>query len=265
MSEDQREGGLLGGQYFSGQDRKAAGINSDDGVVSAQIKLARHNASSSGNYSSSSSSCSDSSPSIPGPVIFGDPDVQKALIKGACWLTFFILAFCFVFFQAPGYFESAVKYVMPHNSDNWEYRVAGEGAANNRGFGLAQLVSGKDPRANKIKPEALIETYQTIYGNTLTNNQYHDIVKIACDQGYCKDVSIATLRTFAVQNNTANAFDRQTAAALTAHWSKVDSKAKYDYQPYYSGCMGKGQECVNNAITENYKVSYRNTLEKEVE
>lgn len=254
---DQREGGSIGGQYHSAADRSAAGVNSFDTAGTAQAKLI-------GNSVGSGSSGSDL-PYTPGPKIFTDPDVARALIKGACWLAFFVAVFYMVVFKVPDYFGGAVSKIMPHNSDNWQYRVAGEGAGGNKGFGIAQVVSGKDPKIGKLKPEVLKETYQAIYGSTLNSEQYHSIVNSACNQGICNDVNIAKVRDMAIQNNTVKAFDKQTANALTTYWSKADPKTKYDYQPYYSGCKDKGQECVNSVIDENYRVSYRNILEKEVE
>lgn len=252
---DQREGGWSGGSYHPGYKRVAAGITEYDNYQTAQAKLDAYD------------KIPSTTPKIPSPKIFTDPDVQKAIFKGLAWLTFFVLAFLFVFFQVPKYFNSAVHYATPHNSDNWEYRVSGEDrSVGNVGFHLAQVVTGKDSKANKITQEALIQTYKGIYGDVLTKEQYHDIANQSCDQGLCKDVSIETIRTFALNNGKVKEFDKDTANALTNYWTKADPKNKYAYKPFYiSSCQADDAACLQTAMKANYRVSYRNSLEKEVQ
>lgn len=257
---DARNAGSIGGAYSSSQQRKDAGVGQYDSDFIVQQKLASKSFDDFKNSISSSSS-SGGSAKIPGPVIFGDPDVQKAIFKGLAFLIFAVCAFYLVFNGTIFASKKVDNLFTVSNSSNWEYRADGK-------FGLATLLTSKDGNSD-IKqfggnPDSFINKYQSIYGNLFSSEDYQNLHNVTCSKTptACSDISFYLLRDLAISKHKVEAFDSKTILAINNYWKNNDLTHKYNYEIVYGSCAVGETACNKRLENNSIYISYRNTLEK---
>lgn len=254
---DARNSGYIGGAYSSSQERIGAGVGQYDSDFIVQQKLA------SKSFNDFKNSIASSGPDvkIPGPVILGDPDVQKAIFKGLAFLIFAVCAFYLVFNGTIFASKKVDNLFTVSNSSNWEYRADGK-------FGLATLLTSKDGNSD-IKQfgnnrDTFINKYQSIYGNLFSSEDYQNLYNVTCSKTptACSDISFYLLRDLAISKHKVEAFDSKTLLAINNYWKNNDLTHKYNYEIIYGSC-GSGETACNKRL-ENHSIyiSYRNTLEK---
>lgn len=258
-NEDYRQGGTLGGAYYSEEERKRAGVGMFDTMSTAQSKLISNRCDEQRKFLESLNSQPVSTmPKVPG--ILDDREVRKAIFKGIFWLTIGVAGFCMVYFGAPKLYDKVVYAMSPKNSKNWQYLAVDN-------FGLATLLSSKDgtDKLNSFKGnQAELEaTYKNLYGSVFTNTQYQKIFSEGCQSATkCSDIGFSKLRDMAIKNNQLSAFDVKTAGALTNYWNTVDPSKKYNYQAQKAACDPEHFKCQGSVYYYSHNV-YRNTLEEE--
>lgn len=256
---DARNSGSIGGAYSSSQQRISAGVGQYDSDFTVQQKLAAKA------FNDFKDNIASSSPDvkIPGPVIFGDPDVQKAIFKGLAFLIFAVCAFYLVFNGTIFASKKVDNLFTVSNSANWEYRA-------DSNFGLATLLLSKDGNStiNQFSKgkgnENEISQYQKVYGNLFTQSEYLELFKVACAKTptACSDIPFNLLRNLAISKKVVAQFDIKTLFAINSYWAKTDPTHKYNYEIIYGSCKVGDMDCDKRLEDHSIYISYRNTLEK---